>query len=164
MSGFAAIATVGFSIPFVRSLFPARNPEYYKDINISSLRPGLSLKLNWRGRPLIILARSDVHLKELSQSNRDDLLDPNSVNSTQPEFALNQYRSRQGRYFIAYANCTHLGCEVVVDKGGFKCPCHQSLFDFSGRIRRGGAAKRNLDIPDYRFTTSDTIRLTRDMG
>ena len=93
MSGFAAIATVGLSIPFVRSLFPARNPEYYKDINISSLRPGLSLRLNWRGRPLIILARSDVHLKELSQSNTDDLLDPDSVDSTQPEFALNQYLS-----------------------------------------------------------------------
>ena len=160
VSGFAAIAALGFSIPFIRSLFPARQPEHYRDIDISSLRSGLSLKANWLGRPVIIVARSDEQLAELNQPDRDDLLDPDSISSTQPEFARNPTRSRQSGYFLAFANCTHLGCEVLVDeKGGFNCPCHQSSFDAAGRIRRGGAAKRNLEIPDYRLAGPDTIRL-----
>ena len=163
VAGFAVLATIGFSIPFIRSLFPARKREYYEDIDISSLRPGFSLKLNWLGRPVVIVARSDAQMAELNQSSNDALLDPNSTSSYQPEFARNQYRSRRPGYFLAYSNCTHLGCEVVVDeKGTFECPCHQSTFDSAGRILRGGAAKRNLDIPDYRFTSSDTIRLSNN--
>ena len=92
--------------------------------------------------------------------NRDDLLDPSSKSSSQPEFAKNSNRSRVPRYFVTFANCTHLGCEVIVnDEGGFECPCHRSSYDGAGRIRRGGAAKNNLEIPDYRFIDHDTIRL-----
>ena len=160
VSGFAAIAALGFSIPFIRSLFPATHAEHHRDIDVSSLRSGLNLKLSWLGRPVIIVARSDAQLAELNQLNSDELLDPDSNSSSQPEFAKNPNRSREPGYFLAFANCTHLGCEVLVDdKGGFDCPCHRSSFDGAGRIRRGGAAKRNLDIPDYRFTNPDTIRL-----
>ena len=163
VSVFTAIATLGVSIPFIRSLFPARKPEHYLDVDISSIRPGLSLKLNWQGRPVIIIARSDEHLTELTDINREDLLDPDSISSSQPEFAINHHRSRRPDYFLAYANCTHLGCEVVIDeKGNFECPCHQSTYDSAGRVRRGGAAKRNLDIPNYRFTTSEIVRLTNE--
>ena len=160
VSGFAAIAALGFSIPFIRSLFPTRQLQHHRDIDISSLRAGLSLKVNWLGRPVIVVARSDEQVAELSQPDRDDLLDAESISSSQPEFARNPTRSRQPAYFLAFANCTHLGCEVLVDeKGGFNCPCHESRFDAAGRIRQGGAAKRNLEIPDYRFAGPGTIRL-----
>ena len=47
--------------------------------------------------------------------------------------------------------CTHLGCVPNFgggDYGGWLCPCHGSVYDTSGRIRKG-PAPRNLDLPDY---------------
>lgn len=41
-------------------------------------------------------------------------------------------------------------------RGGFYCPCHASHFDAAGRIRRG-PAPTNLEIPEYKFLTDDTI-------
>ena len=160
VSGFTFLSVLGFSIPFFRSLFPARTDEYYLDIDVGKLRPGLSRKLNWLGRSVLLVARSDAQVEELSKANRKDLLDPDSKSSSQPEYARNQNRSRRPGYFLAFSNCTHLGCEVMLDaSGGFNCPCHKSSFDAAGRIRRGGAAKRNLEIPEYRFITPNKIRL-----
>lgn len=35
--------------------------------------------------------------------------------------------------------CTHLGCVVLPDEIGFKCPCHGSKFDDSGKVLAGPA-------------------------
>ena len=42
--------------------------------------------------------------------------------------------------------------------GGWFCPCHGSLYDASGRVRRG-PAPRNLDIPPYVFLNDTKIRI-----
>jgi cytochrome b6-f complex iron-sulfur subunit len=39
--------------------------------------------------------------------------------------------------------CTHLGCVVDKNEGGFKCPCHGSVFDEEGNVV-GGPAPRGL--------------------
>lgn len=67
-------------------------------------------------------------------------------------------------YLVVYTNCTHLGCEVRLTREGnaftgFECPCHQSSFDVMGRVEAGSAASRDLEVPDYIYTGSDTIRL-----
>ena len=38
--------------------------------------------------------------------------------------------------------CTHLGCIVHGEEGGFICPCHGSRFDSSGRVTAGPAPSR----------------------
>lgn len=35
--------------------------------------------------------------------------------------------------------CTHLGCVVLPDADGFKCPCHGSKFDDNGKVLAGPA-------------------------
>jgi ubiquinol-cytochrome c reductase iron-sulfur subunit len=40
--------------------------------------------------------------------------------------------------------------------GGFICPCHQSGFDYAGRVVRG-PAPRDLVIPPHRY--ADSTRL-----
>lgn len=35
--------------------------------------------------------------------------------------------------------CTHLGCIVTEDSGGFSCPCHGSKFDAGGSVTGGPA-------------------------
>ena len=39
--------------------------------------------------------------------------------------------------------CTHLGCIVHADEGGFQCPCHGSKFNKNGKVV-SGPAPRNL--------------------
>lgn len=35
--------------------------------------------------------------------------------------------------------CTHLGCTLEQQSGGFACPCHGSHFDAGGRVTHGPA-------------------------
>ena len=57
--------------------------------------------------------------------------------------------------------CTHLGC-IPLDEsgefGGWFCPCHGSVYDTAGRIRKGPAPE-NLPIPPYAFLSDTKIRI-----
>lgn len=48
--------------------------------------------------------------------------------------------------------CTHLGCTVENDAGGFACPCHGSHFDKDGNVTHGPAEKHlnalRVDVTD----------------
>jgi len=54
-----------------------------------------------------------------------------------------------------------LGCVPTFqagDCGGWLCPCHGSVYDTSGRIRRGPAPK-NLQVPDYSFLPDTKVKV-----
>ena len=56
-------------------------------------------------------------------------------------------------WLIVVGVCTHLGCVPLGHEGqydGWKCPCHGSVYDTSGRIRQG-PAPLNLAVPEYAF-------------
>jgi ubiquinol-cytochrome c reductase iron-sulfur subunit len=99
----------------------------------------------------------------------DALRDPDSrVETQQPDYARNAYRSIRPEYLLVIAICTHLGCvpkfrpEVApVDlgpswPGGYFCPCHGSRFDLAGRVFQGVPAPTNLVVPSYR-SIGDTL-------
>ena len=48
--------------------------------------------------------------------------------------------------------------EVKGEYGGYFCPCHGSVYDTSGRIRRG-PAPANLPLPPYEFVSDTKIRI-----
>src|SRR5512143_310612 len=52
--------------------------------------------------------------------------------------------------------CTHLGCTVKEDDGGFKCPCHGSRYDSAGNVERGPA---RLPLRPLRIETTADGRL-----
>jgi nitrite reductase/ring-hydroxylating ferredoxin subunit len=42
--------------------------------------------------------------------------------------------------FLAFSLvCPHLGCTVELSEDGYTCPCHRSLFNADGSLRRGPA-------------------------
>ena len=52
-------------------------------------------------------------------------------------------RLDSGAYIGISATCTHQGCDVSSSGRGFRCPCHGSRYDASGR-NTGGPAPRPL--------------------
>lgn len=55
-------------------------------------------------------------------------------------------RQPDGEITVFAPLCTHLGCGYHWDSGDreFKCPCHGSIFDITGKVL-GGPAPRPLD-------------------
>jgi ubiquinol-cytochrome c reductase iron-sulfur subunit len=137
------------------------------EVDISKLEPGQMLTVEWRGKPVWIVNRTETMLDDLKTLS-ERLSDPQSEESDQPEYATNEVRSIKPEYLVVVGICTHLGCAPTKRfeigaasglgedwKGGFFCPCHGSMFDLAGRVYRNVPAPSNLVVPPYKFV-SDT--------
>jgi len=163
-----AVGAAFVAVPFVGSWLPSQKAEAAGApviVDISKLEPAAQITVAWRGKPVFIVRRTEAELNNLPSLN-DELRDPNSVESEQPEYAKNINRSLKPEYLVLIAVCTHLGCvpafrpeigSVEADwRGGFFCPCHGSKYDMAGRVYKGVPAPLNLPVPPYHFM-SDTI-------
>lgn len=160
VQGFS-ITGLGFlTYPFVKAWIPSFGESLYQDVDISELKPGQHKVLQWLGRNVVVMKREPQVIEALT-SPAEPLKDPLSEASEQPPGATNIHRSVRPDLFVAFTNCTHLGCEVVAEQQAFKCPCHQSDYDPAGRVLEGAAAPRNLDVPNYRYISGQVIRLER---
>ncbi len=59
-------------------------------------------------------------------------------------------RTSDTDFLVTGTECNHQGCEVTRSGGGWLCPCHGSLFDLDGTLRRGPATA-GLTTYDYEF-------------
>ncbi len=173
-AGFAAV-------PFIGSWFPSDKAKALGapiKVNLASIEPGQMITEEWRGKPIYIVRRTKEALASLEKVE-NNLRDPGSDDSVQPEFAKNQYRTPEGKeeFLVLLAVCTHLGCapqfipEVgVADlggsswQGGFFCPCHGSKFDLSGRVYQGVPAPTNLEVPPYSYESDTVIVVGGEQG
>jgi ubiquinol-cytochrome c reductase iron-sulfur subunit len=136
-------------------------------IDLTKLGEGEGLKLLWRGSPMWVVRRSAAAVAKL-QNQRDVLKDPDSIESSQPAFANNAYRSARPDVLVLTAICTHLGCVPELKTSsddalgadfdaGFVCPCHGSRFDLAGRVAKGSPAPTNLPVPAYHLADERTL-------
>lgn len=169
-SALTVVGTVGagyLAVPFLAQMQPsvkAMAAGAPVDVDISKIEPGQLIRVEWRGKPVWILNRSEEVLETLRTLD-DQLRDPLSNNSDQPNYAKNTVRAIKPEIFIAVGLCTHLGCSPTYRpeiaphdlgekwKGGFFCPCHGSWFDLAGRVFTGVPAPANLEIPPHRYVT-----------
>ena len=176
-----AIGAGFVAVPFVKSWNPsakalAAGAPVLADI--SKLEEGQMITVEWRGKPVYILKRTDENLKVL-ESDVDMLADVNSDVSKQPEYCKNFARSydKYTKISVMEGVCTHLGCapKYVPDlnnpfagslgsdwKGGFFCPCHGSIYDLSGRVYKSMPAPTNLPIPPHMFNSDTVILIGQD--
>lgn len=58
-------------------------------------------------------------------------------------------KQMDGRVTVFSPMCTHLGCGYAWDNGEkkFKCPCHGSVYDITGRVLAGPAPRPLDDLP-----------------
>jgi ubiquinol-cytochrome c reductase iron-sulfur subunit len=169
VKGLSAFGVVFGLWPFFSSMQPSRKVEDASKpitVGLEDLQPNDVKKVLWRGMPIYIIKRTDDQVNQLETYTKM-LSDPSSVNSEQPTFAMNPYRSKRKDILVVVAVCTHLGCSPTykpkkssVDnawEGGFFCACHGSKFDLSGRVYKGVPAPTNLLIPPYHFVNEDTL-------
>ena len=170
VGGVAGVAT---AVPFVASMSPsdrAKAAGAPVEVNLSSIAPGTMLTVEWQGKPVWILRRTQAMIDGLAGQN-DHLADPNSDRpGFTPEFAKNTERSRKPEWLVCVGICTHLGCSpsprfavggiegMASDwEGGFLCPCHGSIFDLAGRVFKNQPAPDNLEVPPYYFIDDNNI-------
>ena len=175
-----AVGTVGLAIPFISSMNPSARAKAAGapvEVDISKLESGGIMTVEWRGKPVWVIDRTEQNMKDLP-GLADRLVDPNSEAPQQPPYAKNVYRARSERKNIAVlvGICTHLGCSpkyrpdlAPADlgpewKGGFSCPCHGSKFDLAGRVYKGVPAPSNLVVPPYIYLSKSVILIGNDGG
>lgn len=113
------------------------------EVDVSSIEPGMTVTVKWRGKPVFIRHRTEHDIKLANSVNLHELRDPeeDSARVINPE------------WLVVVGVCTHLGCVPLPnagDFGGWFCPCHGSHYDISGRARKG-PAPFNLEVPTYKF-------------
>ena len=166
------------AVPFIASMNPsdrAKAAGAPVEADISKLEPGQLIRVEWRGKPVWVLKRTKEIMVQLEEM-KDQLRDPESNESEQPDSCKNVARSIKPEVFLAVGICTHLGCsptfrpEVAPEdlgadwKGGFFCPCHGSLFDLSGRVYDGVPAPLNLVVPPHKYVTDTRILIGSEGG
>jgi len=172
------VGAVFTAVPFVKSMMPSARAQAAGapvEVDISKLEPGQKINVEWRGKPVWIVKRTDEMLGFLKEMD-PVVLDPTSEMPQQPEYAKNEYRSIKPEILVLVGICTHLGCsptyrpEIAPDdlgkdwKGGFFCPCHGSKFDLAGRVYKGVPAPKNLVVPPHRYIGKTVILVGDDQG
>ena len=164
------------AVPFVSTFAPserARAAGAAVEADISALKPGERMTVEWRGKPVWIVRRTPEQLASLKVTE-DLLADPRSERKqaevTPMVDTRNQWRSLKPEFLVVVGICSHLGCSpsekfttgaqpsLPADwQGGFLCPCHGSTFDMAGRVFKNKPAPDNLEVPPYTFLTDSRL-------
>ncbi|KAL6533561.1 hypothetical protein OROMI_027673 [Orobanche minor] len=119
------------------------------EVDLSSIEPGTTVTVKWRGKPVFIRRRTEEDVKLANSVEVGSLRDPQQDSE----------RVKNPEWLVVVGVCTHLGCIPLPnagDFGGWFCPCHGSHYDISGRIRKG-PAPYNLEVPTYTFLDENKL-------
>jgi len=154
-----AVAAVGGAAVLV-PLIAQMNPDASTiaagapiEVDLAPVAEGQVIKVFWRSKPIFISHRTK---KEVDEAKNVDV-------ATLPDPQTDAQRTKPGHepWLVVIGICTHLGCIPLAHQGeygGYFCPCHGSVYDTAGRIRKGPAPK-NLELPPYQFVSDTRIRI-----
>ena len=152
-TAFGAVGAAAAVWPFIDQMNPSADVLALSstEVDLSQIAVGQIVTILWRGKPVFVDHRTAKEIAEARKDDSADLRDPQK----------DADRVKKPEWLIAIGICTHLGCVPLGHEGeygGWFCPCHGSVYDTSGRIRKG-PAPRNLDIPPYTFLNDTRIRI-----
>ncbi|MBU6194784.1 MAG: ubiquinol-cytochrome c reductase iron-sulfur subunit [Betaproteobacteria bacterium] len=174
-----AAGGVAVAVPFVSTFAPSERAKAAGaavEVDISGIKPGEKVTVEWRGKPVWIIRRTPEQVESLKKTEAQ-VADPNSDRKAYPTpaYAKNQHRSIKPEFFVGVGICSHLGCSPS-DKfatgaqpslpddwnGGFLCPCHGSTFDLAGRVFKNKPAPDNLEVPPHMYLSDTRILIGED--
>ena len=174
-----AVGGAAVAVPFVSSFQPSERAKAAGaavEVDISALKPGEKVTVEWRGKPVWIMKRTPEQLETLKKTE-GQVADPTSLRTAYPtpEYAKNQHRSIKPDVFVAVGICSHLGCspsdKLVVGpqpslpddwQGDFLCPYHGSTFDLAGRVFKNKPAPDNLEVPPHMYLSDTKLLIGED--
>jgi ubiquinol-cytochrome c reductase iron-sulfur subunit len=157
---FAGAGGVALLYPLINQMNPSADVLALAqiDVDLSAIQPGQAIKTIYRKQPLFVRNLTPQEIQEANAVDTASLRDPQTLAE----------RTKEGHnnWLITMGVCTHLGCvplgagqgEPRGEFGGYFCPCHGSHYDTAARIRKG-PAPRNLEVPEYEFTTDTAVRV-----
>jgi ubiquinol-cytochrome c reductase iron-sulfur subunit len=156
-----AVGAAGFAWTLIDSMNPAADTLAMSttDVNITPIVEGMGIVVMWQGKPVFVRHRTAKEIEEAKSVKLSDLIDPSFP-------ATDEARVKKSPWLVVVGICTHLGCIPLGNKptddrgdwGGYRCPCHGSQYDTSGRVRHG-PAPLNLLVPPYNFTSDSVVRI-----
>ena len=174
------VGAAATAVPFVSTFQPSERAKAAGaavEVDISAIKPGEKITVEWRGKPVWIIRRTPEQLATLNTLN-GQLADPDSKRKQDeftPVYARNEGRSIKPEFLVTVGICTHLGCSPsdkfqlgaqasLPDdwKGGFLCPCHGSTFDMAGRVYKNKPAPDNLEIPPHMYLSDSKLLIGED--
>ena len=156
-AGVGGIATL---VPLISQMAPSADvlAESSTEIDVSAIQPGQAIKAIFRKQPVFVRNLTPAEVADANKVDVGSLRDPQTLAE----------RTKEGKenWLVTMGVCTHLGCvplgagegEVKGEFGGYFCPCHGSHYDSAARIRKG-PAPRNLEVPEYEFTSDTVIKI-----
>jgi ubiquinol-cytochrome c reductase iron-sulfur subunit len=163
-----AVGAVSVAWPFIDQMRPDASTLALAsiEVNVAALQPGMSLTVKWRGKPVFIRNRTPEEIKAAADVPMAELKDPVARNANLAPDAQATGIDRSGgagkeNWIVMIGSCTHLGCVPLGQSGeynGWFCPCHGSVYDTAGRIRKGPAPE-NLAIPTFSFKSDTVIQI-----
>jgi ubiquinol-cytochrome c reductase iron-sulfur subunit len=156
----AGVGGLSVLLPLVSQMAPSADvlAESSVEIDVSAIKPGQAIKGVFRKQPVFIRNLTPAEVAAADKVDISSLRDPQTL----------EERTKEGKtnWLITMGVCTHLGCvplgagegEVKGEFGGYFCPCHGSHYDTAARIRKGPAPK-NLEVPEYAFTTDTIVKI-----
>ena len=164
-SAVGVAGAVAIAVPFLGSWNPSAKAKAAGapvKADISKIEPGAMIVVEWRGKPVYVVHRTEKQLSLLGDVE-NKLSDPGSeVATQQPGYVADRMRSLRPELLVIEGLCTHLGCaptfrpevgaaDLGGDEwvGGFFCPCHGSKFDLAGTgvFRSAGAHQPRSSTP-----------------
>jgi ubiquinol-cytochrome c reductase iron-sulfur subunit len=154
MTGAVGAVGLGATVwPFIDQMNPDASTLALSsiEVDLGQIQEGQIVKVLFRGGPVFVRHRTKKEIEEAENTPLADLKDPQKDSD----------RVKKPEWLIVSGVCTHLGCVPLGHEGqydGWKCPCHGSVYDTSGRIRQG-PAPANLAVPDYVFLTDTKVKI-----
>ena len=157
---FAGVGGAALLYPLVNQMNPSADVLALAqiDVDISRIEVGQAIKTIWRKQPIFIRNLTPAEIQAANAVDLGALRDPQTLAE----------RTKEGHrnWLITLGVCTHLGCvplgasegENRGEYGGYFCPCHGTHYDTAARVRKG-PAPRNLDVPEYEFTSPTAVRI-----
>jgi ubiquinol-cytochrome c reductase iron-sulfur subunit len=150
--GAGAVGGAAVAVPFISTFTPSERAKAAGapvQVDISALKAGEKLTVEWRGKPVWVMRRTPEQLESLKKTEAQ-VADPASARTQYPtpDYARNAHRSIKPEFFVGVGICSHLGCSPS-DKfqtgaqpslpddwaGGFLCPLAQSRHLMTRAVR-----------------------------
>ncbi len=157
---FAGAGAIAVVLPLINQMNPSADVLALAstEVDISAIEPGQAIVTEFRKQPLFIRHLTPAEMAEADKVDISGLRDPQTL--------AERTTAGKEQWLITMGVCTHLGCvpqgalqgEVRGEFGGYFCPCHGSVYDTAGRIRKGPAPK-NLMVPEVAFQSDTLVKI-----